>query len=79
MTSHVSLVEVMGVWIGRSSPSSFLKNLNHRLTQKETMTASGGPKTCRRSHTWRRFDFGVLKDFLRKDELSQSAALLSRS
>jgi hypothetical protein len=25
------------------------------------------------------FDFGVLKDFLRKDELSQSAALLSRS
>ena len=28
---------------------------------------------------WRQFDFGVLRDFLRKDELSQSAALLSRS
>jgi Alginate export len=31
------------------------------------------------SMSWRQFDFGVLKDFLRKDELSQSAALLSRS
>ena len=31
--------------------------------ETRTITASGGLKTCRRSHTWRRFDFGVLRDF----------------
>ena len=79
MTSHVSLVEVMGS--GSADPDLILSKESESLTHPETrtITASGGLKTCRRSHTWRRFDFGVLKDFLRKDELSQSAALLSRS
>ena len=35
MTSHVSLVEVMGSGSADSGPSSFLEDLNHRLTQKE--------------------------------------------
>ena len=69
-----------GVWIGRSQTLILSKGSESSAhPETRTITASGGPKTCRRSHTWRRFDFGVLRDFLRKDELSQSAALLSRS
>jgi hypothetical protein len=41
MTSHVSLVEVMGSESADSGPSSFLKDLNHRLTQKRGTITDG--------------------------------------